>query len=210
MLAMTVSGLRGRRLGRLPGRLRIDEAAKVHVQPGPRPEQFERKQRAYAEPGEADISAPAGRHLQVEDAAFAGLEIVDPADDTVDVNLQVRSAILRVIRDRDSELCGLAGEHRVDARERDFEAYQVPLALVHRNEANADQQEGQYERQVVVVVHRAEQHRECHQPEDESDRRRQDVDAAGVQLRDGFIDALASPRPAPNPGAGLIPVGREP
>ena len=66
----------------------------------------------------------------------------------------------RLIGDRDAKLGGLAGEHGIDPRERDFQPHEIALALVHGHKADADQNERQYERQVVVVVHRAQQHGE--------------------------------------------------
>ena len=85
--------------------------------------------------------------------------------------------ILCVVRNRDTELRGLAGEDRFDASEAQLEADEVALALVHRHEAETGKYECQYERQVVVVVHRTQQHGERHQREDEAHAGWQDVDA---------------------------------
>ncbi len=77
----------------------------------------------------------------------------------------------------------LTGENRIDTGESNFEPHEVALALVHRYEANANKKEGQDKRQVVVVVHRSQQHRKCHQAEYQSNTRRQDVNTSGFEAR---------------------------
>ena len=104
-----------------------------------------------------------------------------------------------MIRDGNTKLRALPGEDRLDAREMDFESDQVALALVHSDEADADQQERQQERQVVVVVHRTHQHRETHQREDEPDSGGQDVRAPRAETYRLGIDALALLRPSESP-----------
>ncbi|MDH3586229.1 MAG: hypothetical protein OEQ30_04005, partial [Gammaproteobacteria bacterium] len=73
----------------------------------------------------------------------------------------------------------LSGKYWFRARKREFEPDEIALALMHRNEADANQNEGQNERQIVVVVHRTQQHRESHDAEYDADAGRQDVDPSG-------------------------------
>jgi hypothetical protein len=67
----------------------------------------------------------------MKDAAFARRKIADSAVYPAGVNLQVRSAGFRVIRDRDLEFGGLTGEDRIDTRKAQFEPDEITLALMH-------------------------------------------------------------------------------
>ncbi len=107
-----------------------------------------------------------------------------------------------MIRDRYAEAHRLTGEDRLCTGETQLEAHQVALALVHRYEADADQQERQYEGQVVVVIHRSEQHRKRHDAENDADAGRQDIDTAGTESGRGGVLALPLAGPAPNPVNG--------
>ena len=91
---------------------------------------------------------------------------------------------------------GLAREDGVHSRKVDFEADKVALALMHGDEAEADQQKGQDKGQVVVVIHRPEQHCKRHQCVDQANAGWQDVDAAGAECCYGWIDALTLLGPA--------------
>jgi len=85
----------------------------------------------------------------------------------------------RPICDCDAEFRRLPGKHGLNACETQFEANDIALALMHRDEAEAGEHEREYKGQVVVVVHRTQQHRECHQAENEADAGWKYVDAAG-------------------------------
>ena len=114
------------------------------MQPGPGAEQLERKQRSYAETVEMHFAAFFGWNFEIEDPAFARFEIVDTADNAVDVDLQMRPAVLRMVGDRHLELSGLPGEYGIHARERDFQADEIALTLVHGYKAQADQEKGEH------------------------------------------------------------------
>ncbi len=101
-----------------------------------------------------------------------------------------------MIGDGDLKLRGLAGEDRIDTGKTQLESDKVALALVHRNETKARQQKRQSKGQVIVVVHRAEQHRKSHQCEYESYRRRQYVDATRMKFCNRAICTLTFAGPA--------------
>lgn len=101
-----------------------------------------------------------------------------------------------MISDGDAVAHCLAGEHGLRAGKSQFETDEITLALMHRYEANTDQDKCQDEGKIIVVVHRAQQHRECHDAEDNTDTCRQDVNAARDQSRRGWVRTLAFAGPA--------------
>jgi hypothetical protein len=66
-----------------------------------------------------------------EDATFSWLQVVDMTLDIVKIEAQVRPPVLGVIRNRDLEFGGLAGENGIDTRERYFQTDEISLALMH-------------------------------------------------------------------------------
>ena len=100
------------------------------------------------------------------------------------------------------KLIGAARVYRFDAGEAHFQADEVSLADVHRDESQTRQQKRQHEGKVVVVVHRAEQHGKRHDAVHEADAGRQDVDTTSGQRRVPCVEPLTLPRP-PLRGAGL-------
>jgi hypothetical protein len=58
---------------------------------------------------------------------------------------------------------------------------QVSMAVVDTDNSNTGQQESQHETQIVVVVHRAQQHREYDRREDDAYSSRQDIDPPSMQ-----------------------------
>ena len=67
------------------GGARVHDARRVHVQPRPGAEQFEREQGADAEAFERYPAAMHGLHRQHEDPALARLEVADVTLDLVEV-----------------------------------------------------------------------------------------------------------------------------
>ena len=63
----------------------------------------------------------------------------------VQIQAEAVTGVLRVVGDGDAKLRGLTCEDGLNARETDFKADNIALALVHRDETEPDQQEGQNE-----------------------------------------------------------------
>ena len=108
------------------------------------------------------------------------------------------ASAFRVIGHGDAEKRRLSCEYGIGAGKTHFEPDEIALALMHRHEAKPDQHERQQEREIIVVVHRPQQHRECHQRKDQADAGWKYVNPSRLQARDGSINALTLSCPALN------------
>ena len=115
-----------------------------------------------AESLQRDISTPVVWYCDQKDLAVARRQVSHLAGNRVGIQLDMVSAVLGAVGYCDSELCRLPGKYGIGAGKTQFETDQVALTLVHRYQPQAHQQEGQNEREIVVVVHRSEQHGESH------------------------------------------------
>ncbi len=88
-----------------------------------------------------------------------------------------------------------AGERGLGAGEPQLEPEQVAVAVVHGDEADAREQEGEAEPEVVAEVEAAEDHREHHRRVADAECRGQDVDAPTVEAHRIRIEALPPPDP---------------
>ncbi len=86
------------------GRVGVDSALRIHVQPSPRTKQFERKQGANAEALERDPAAPLGPDGEHEYLALTRLQVLDVALHVVDIESNALARAFRAVGDRDTEL----------------------------------------------------------------------------------------------------------
>jgi hypothetical protein len=88
-----------------------------------------------------------------------------------------------------------AGERLFAGDARHHDASEIAVAVMHRDQRHAREQEGECEPQAVVVIHRREQHREQRERVDHAEARGQDVDVAAVDRDRQPVAPLAPSRP---------------
>src|SRR5690606_32093682 len=112
----------------------------------------------------------------------------------------------RVLYDDLESRC-LTGKDRIAAGRANPHTTEVARTVVHRGEPESGEQEGQAEREVVPVVHRAQEHREQHEPVRDAQARREDIDSPRRKREWVRIVTVATPRPAANSWTQGKPVG---
>jgi hypothetical protein len=77
----------------------------------------------------------------------------------------------------------------------DMNPGQISMAMINADDSNAGQQKGKSESHIVVVVHRAHEHRKNNHGEYQACAGRQYVDSVAVQADGTGVRALTPPGP---------------